>query len=535
MSNKFDALADSTGEGGISRSFADGLRAAKNKFHQQARAKVYYDNPDIWALEVLGFEAWSKQREIGRSIVEHPYTAVKSCHGAGKSAWAAVIVCWFVSTRIAAGENVFVITTAPSYAQVHLVLWEEIRRHHARAGLPGYITQGDAWKIDKGGRTIELAVGRKPSDTDENSFQGKHEDNLMIVLDEANGIPTTLYTGATVMLTGNMRRQKMLAIGNPDDPNSQFGQNDAKDKKLIAAGEKPFWNTVQIKAWDTPNFTDEKNHVSQKVRDSVLQLDWVEKRKVEWGTEDPRWVSKIEAEFPDVSEDSLFPVTLIAQSQANPPDPGYELTSKRIAVDVSRFGNDRTVVSLYDSGVVTILDSWTKKNTIETANRVHNLAIEHAVSEVRVDEGNSGGGVIDFLAAHQGYNYRVVAMNNSNRSPNPNRWLNARAYWYDNLKEQMRLNQVQLPVNPDLETELAAIKYKFVAKTGALQIEAKDEMKKRLNGRSPDYADAVVMVTADLSGLIPERGEDAPPLPGTTSVLETQFASLMGQWTVSPV
>lgn len=519
-------------EGRVSHSFAEGLRAAKTKFHQKARQQVYYYHPEIWAEEVLGFEPWSKQVEIGQSLVNNSYTAVKSCHGAGKSAWAAVLVCWFVATRLAAGEQVFVITTAPSYPQVHLVLWEEIRTHHAKAKLPGYITMGDQWKIEMGGRTVDLAVGRKPADTDANSFQGKHADNLLIVLDEANGIPSTLYTGATVMLTGDMTRQKMLAIGNPDDPNSQFGQNDARDLKRIAEGKEPFWNTIQIRADSTPNFTGEE--VSERVRRAVLQTKWVDDRREEWGIEDPRYISKILAEFPDVSQDSLFPLNLIDQAQKQDPDPGWDLTSKILGADISRFGNDRTVLVLNESGVATIADSWAKKTTIETANRIHMKALEVHATEVRIDAGNMGSGVIDFLRTKMGYNYRVIEMISSAQSPDPARWLNARAYWYDNLREQMYMNRAKLPRNADLESELAAIRYKFTDK-GALQIEKKSEMKKRLEGKSPDFADALVYAMADLTGLVPERGEKAPPQPGEQAMIETAFANLVGQWTVSPV
>ena len=531
--SKFEARA---GEGRVNKSFAEALRQTSSKFHQKARQQLYYNDPVLWAREVLGFEAWSKQAEIGRSLVDHPYTAVKSCHGAGKSAWAAVLVCWFVATRLMAGEQVFVITTAPSYSQVHLVLWEEIRTHHARAHLPGYITQGDMWKIEQGGRTIELAVGRKPADTDENSFQGKHADNLLIVLDEANGIPETLYTGATVQLTGDMSKQKMLAIGNPDNPMSQFGKNDTADRKYIENGEEPFWNTIQIKAWDTPNFTGEV--VPEKVGKSLLQKDWVEKRRRQWGEEDPRWISKIEAEFPDVSEDSLFSRALIDQSKSNTPDPGWDLTSRVLGADISRFGNDRTVLALNDCGKVSIVDHWSKKNTIETANRIHMKALELSVTEVRIDVGNMGSGVIDYLRAHMGYNYRVIEMNGSAASPDNARWVNARAYWYDDLREQMLMNKVMLPHHEELEDELAVIRYFFTDK-GAMQIEKKSDMKKRMNGRSPDFADSVAYATANITGLVPDRyGQRHTPLPGEIALIETQLAIMMpslGMWSVSPV
>lgn len=524
------------------------MREAGNKLYQKARQKIYYDHPEIWAKEVLkddnnpdGFYAWSKQIEIGQSVVNNSYTAVKSCHGAGKSAWAAVLVCWFVTTRLAeAGDptDVFVITTAPSYPQVHLVLWEEIRKLHARGKLPGYITGSDSWKVEMNGSTTEVAVGRKPADTDANSFQGKHAFNLFIVLDEANGIPETLYTGAVSMLTGDMNRQKMLAIGNPDDPNSLFGRNDAADKKRIQAGKAPYWNTVQIRAWDTPNFTEEYKQIPERVLKSVLQKSWVERAEMQWGRDDARWTSKVEAEFPDISTDSFYSRSLIDQSKENQVDPGWKVEDRIMGVDVARMGDDRTVVALNVNGRIEVVDSWTKKTTDYTVSRVHELALLHSVFEVRVDEGNTGGGVIDYLRLEMKNHYRVIAMNSSNSSPNAKRWLNARAFWYDSLKEGMLLNRIQLVENTDLENELAAVKYK-INKNGALQIELKEEMKKRLGGKSPDNADAVVYAAADLSTIIDYGTGTNAPQAGQEDIVDTGMELLMrqmaGGFSVSPV
>lgn len=501
----------------VSGSFLEALSATETKLKIQARQKIYYDRPDIWAWEVLGFWAWSKQRAIGQSVVDNSYTAVKSCHGAGKSAWAAVLVCWYVSTRLAAGEKVFVITTAPSYSQVHLVLWEEIRNFHAKGHLPGYITGGDEWKLDTPGRSaVELAKGRKPSDTDENSFQGKHADNFLIVLDEANGIPETIFTSTMVMLTGDMARQKMLIIGNPDDPNSFFGAQDSADKKRALNGEQQFWNWIQIKAWDTPNFSGELVHTY--VNKVVLSHEWVRRAEQLWGRDDPRWISKVEAEFPEQSDYALFSRALIDQATEQTVDPGWEhATSRIMSADIARFGQDRTVIALNIEGDITILDSWAKKDTLESANRIHMLALEHHVTQVRVDEGNMGAGVVDFLKAHHGWDYAVIPMNGANSSPDIMRWRNARDYWYDNLREQMYMNKVRIPNDTRLHTELAAIRYDFVK--GALKVEEKSEIKKRLKGASPDFADAVVYVAAELGDLI-DPTKPRAPRPGEQQAID---------------
>ena len=54
---------------------------------------------------------------------------------------------------------------------------------------------------------------------------------------------------------------------------------------------------------------------------------------------------------------------------------------------------------------------------------------------------------------------------------------------------------IALPPDDELLSELASVKYKVDAR-GAIQIESKDEMRKRL-GHSPDRADAVVLAFAN--------------------------------------
>jgi len=529
--------------------FGEALQIAESKFLQKARQKVYFDHPEIFAREVLrdtgtpdGIYLWSKQREIGQSLVSNSYTAVKSCHGAGKSMSAAVFVCWFIATRLAENNNpedVFVITTAPTYSQVHLVLWEEIRRFHAMGHLPGYITGSDEWKINHNGRVIELAVGRKPADTDANGFQGKHSYNLMIVLDEANGIPETLFTGAVSMLTGDMSRQKMLAIGNPDDPNSLFGQEDRKDRLRKERSEPTIWNWVQIKAWDTPNFTDERHEVPAKVLESVLQVDWVKRAEQRWAKDDARWISKVEAEFPDQSSDSFFSLNLIMQAQSSKPDPEWRVESNFLGVDLSRYGKDRTVVAHNLHGKISILDTWQKADAVTSARKIHDHALATQATQVRVDVGNIGGAVIDMLRTMCGYHYVVVTMDSSSSSPELIRWRNARAFWYDSLKTQMMLNAIQIPMSDELETELSAIKYKLHDKGGSLLMESKDEIAKRLGGKSTDYADAVVYAAADLSMYIEPATGEGQHRDGEEDILDfgTQLLiqQMTGGYSVSPV
>src|SRR5690349_4550598 len=70
----------------------------------------YRRHPDVWAWERAKSFVWSKQREILYAVRDHRRTAVRSCHGVGKSHSAALLAAWWIDVH-APGEA-FVVTTA---------------------------------------------------------------------------------------------------------------------------------------------------------------------------------------------------------------------------------------------------------------------------------------------------------------------------------------------------------------------------------------------------------------------------------------
>jgi hypothetical protein len=179
-----------------------------------------------------------------------------------------------------------------------------------------------------------------------------------------------------------------------------------------------------------------------------------------------------------------------------------------------------------------MLETWTKATAIESANRVHRLAIDHGAKEVRVDGAGLGGPIIDILVNLAGDSYTVISMLGSAASPDNTRWMNARAYSFDSLREQ--LMESKLDIDPDdkqLLDELLMIQYKFSAK-GAIQIESKDDMRSR-GVKSPDSLDALVYATANLDHILnaPYADKKAGDIIGyDTAMLDAQhpFYSL---WT----
>lgn len=153
------------------------------------------------------------------AVVANPRTAVKSCHGIGKSFAAAILAAWWIDVH--PPGTVIVVTTATTGDQVHAIVWAEIKANHAAAGLPGRILESDQWKLNDLASTL-VGIGRKPKDTDEHGFQGIHRRYVLAILDEAWGVPEVLWGGEAITTNADCR---ILAIENPDDPNTEFGRS----------------------------------------------------------------------------------------------------------------------------------------------------------------------------------------------------------------------------------------------------------------------------------------------------------------------
>lgn len=458
---------------------------ALEDLRKRSRRAAYLTDPVLWAEEVLEVTLWSGQKEVLRSLVDHKKTAVKSCHSIGKTFLSAVAACWWVSTR----DDCMVQTSAPTYHQVHGLLWEEIRKMHARSGLPGRILDKDVWKIDWQGIEIEVGVGKKPADSNIHGFHGTHRTGgVLVILDEGCGIPVSIYTASDAITTAPMDR--VLSVGNPDDPNTEFGR--------IFNQPTGEWNLITVSAYDTPNFTGEE--VPDYLKKSLPQPEWVESRRREWGEDSARFQSKVLAQFPEQGSDAFFSQMAI--------DTAYDLDLPDdldvdciLGVDVAGYGDNYSVIYSNRGGRVRQHSRWAGGNAVESADKIHTAALETGAVEIRIDGSGFGSAIVDLVSNLAGDTYRVIKVLGGAASQDIMKHANARAEQFDNLRNLMLKGEVDLDRNDvELSKQLLSLKYKFTTR-GGIQIESKRDMSSR-GAPSPDELDGVVYATLDTASLL---------------------------------
>lgn len=516
---------------------------------------------------------WSAQQEVCQSVVAHRYTAVQAGHGVGKSYLAGSLTAWWLLNHPVGHTRV--VTTAPTAAQVEHVIWLEIKRVHAKLAqardpLTGnhvdlrdgsYITAGNqpGWKT-RGGQ-LTIAIGRKPADHDDNGFQGFHDDYLLVIVDEACGVPKNLFDGVDSVATGADNR--IVAFGNPTDRGSHF----FKVCKNMAD-----WHTIRIDLLKSPNMNEaaceefpelrailreagirpSTEVVPAYVAKSISSAAFVVEKARMWGTKSSLWQSKIRGEFPDDDHEGVIPLAWVEAAQRRwiewdegipvmrdgratgqwkvpprAPVPGIPI----ISCDVSGGGEDATAIGYRVGNVYIDYKKFQgEDNTTRIFKRLlvaqgpDTLAMPYL--EYIVDATGEGKGVYDRLVEHfHDLNLPIAPHANAfisaagapkNTDDGLFGFRNKRAWAWWNLRMLLTPHQrggsrIMLPPddNDELLADLTTPRYK-IAETGMppkITVESKDDIRERL-GRSTDLGDACVMAFTVSARPRPEPQDD---------------------------
>jgi phage terminase large subunit len=205
---------------------------------QKPRNDAYPKDPIDFMRDVLGFHPWSLQAEVAHMVWANRYSSVASCHGIGKSTLAGALALTFLHLH----ENSIVLSTAPTGRQVEHVLWRNIRALHRKAKRPLLGQKPLTLRYDIAEEWY--GMGFKPSDQETDPTQGFHAENVLVIIDEAAGVPATLIDGFHAAMTTEGSR--FLMIGNPTSTSGAFYDSHHSKSADYA--------TLNVSWEDTPNY-----------------------------------------------------------------------------------------------------------------------------------------------------------------------------------------------------------------------------------------------------------------------------------------
>ena len=429
--------------------------------------REYHSDPVAFVRDILGAEPLPYQAEFLEALADgERKMSVRSGHGTGKSTAASWAMLWFVLLRF---PNK-VVVTAPTSGQLFDALFAELKRWINELPDPlkvMLIVKNDRVELAAAPSEAFISARTSRAETPE-ALAGVHSDNVMLVVDEASGVPEAVFEAAAGSMSGHNAATIMLS--NPTRSSGTFFESQTR-----LAGT---WWTRRWSCVDSPLVSDE----------------FVDEMRLRYGEDSNAFRIRVLGEFPLADDDTIIPFHLVESAMHRDIDTD-EGAAMVWGLDVARFGSDKTALARRQGSVITDISSWQGLDLMQTVGRVKaeydGLSPSQRPREILVDVIGMGGGVVDRLR-ELGLPVRGV---NVGEAPSMgDTYSNLRAELWFKMRGWLEQRTSRLPKNEQLVAELTSIRYSFLS-SGKMKAESKDDMRKR-GLASPDLADAVCLTLA---------------------------------------
>lgn len=439
----------------------------------------YYDNFAAYVLENAEVTPTWQQMDFARACQEPgARVATSSGHGTGKSYMLAWLLDW--NLRVFPHSNA--ILTATNIEQARSVVWKyldgviecmermypwmrgffvkETRRYYAR----GY---KDSWYV----------LPKTASKSAPENLAGQHNNNLLIVVDEASGVDDAIHGVLRGALTH--RRNRYVMTSQPTRPAGHFA--DAMRKLAKDGDGGGIYTAITMNSEESP----------------IVSTGFIREKLYEYGGHhSPEYQIKVLGNFPDNLAGYLIPRQWVEDCQYNAlefsgDDWGYVLladvaeglhrdSSVAHVVRMSGFGDERKVASVS-------CDEFLGMNEKEFARYIASKYHEYPNLTIGVDADGAGRTVILELEEmgipcehiHWGLPCHTQAAQR--------RYANLRAYAHCKLREAIFEKRFQGPRLRNFVEQAARLPYKLDER-GRYAMTPKDKM--RAQGiKSPDVCD----------------------------------------------
>jgi hypothetical protein len=449
-------------------------------------------NVNKFAWEELKFQPDKWQEEFFNVLPsqdpDKKRIALQACTGPGKTAALSVANWHFMACRGRRGEHPRGLCTSITGDNLHGTLWPELSHWQQRSE---YLKRSFRWTATRISQvdhpeTWFLAARMWPKRADAQqlgrTLSGLHGKYVQVTIDESGDVPVPVLLSAEQIFSSQHAWAKLLQGGNPTSRSGALYH--------AASLARGLWHVIRI----TGDPDDPRRSPRINIENARQQIKL-------YGRDDPWVKATILGEFPESNIMSLLGVDEVQKAMERQLQAAsYVWSQKRLGIDVSRFGDDPTIIfgrqGLRAFRPVVMRHERDSNVSVNIARRVL-LAKQRWGSELEFVDATGGwaAGARDILseAGHEPISIQYHA-------PAPdNRYKNMRAYiWWHGSQWVKRGGW--LPMVPELVPELTEPTYSFVK--GQLIIEPKELVKARI-GKSPNMADALFQTFG-----MPDMGAD---------------------------
>lgn len=410
-------------------------------------------------------------------------------------------------------------TFAPTWEQIHDLLWKEIKSDREGKGLPGRILD---LALDRGanhfakGRATNNAGGKGTE-----RAQGQHGPFLMFVIDEAEGNPDFVYDAIDSMSSGGV--VIVLMAANPRTRTSRFhkerSRSDVRSFRMscihhpnVLAGREVVPNAVRREYVE--RMAEQHCEVVTEHREDDHTFTLPFPVHVADQVHAPGTIFLPDAEF-------LFRVLGIAPANIADnvfvPSGRYEAATKRlergaghaarVGVDVARYGKDAGTVYVRHGQRAWRFAAIRKEDTNAYAGAIKEAAAVLAAAgvtslHVRIDAGGGfGGGVADRIKDDADLrrwfvDFQVYEVDFGGTSTREDAFADMATEMMAEAGETLKSLAIASPPN-ELEQDLTERTYRWVNLRGVAvkRLEPKEDFRKRVH-RSPDDGDGFMLAIA---------------------------------------
>lgn len=417
--------------------------------------------PQEWQLDILA-EVRDGLKTPDAAIRE----AVASGHGIGKSA----LVSWLILWAMATFEDTRGVVTANTDGQLKSKTWAELATWYNRfiARDMFVYTATSLFSVQPGHERTWRIDAVPWSERNTEAFAGLHNHGkrILVIFDEASAIIDQIWEVTDGAMTDNNTEKLWIAFGNPTRTNGRFFDCFHKSRNM--------WKTRQI---------DSRSVV---ISDKKEIAKWAEA----WGEDSDFFKVRVKGEFPSASDSQYISGAIVNKAVARIPHPlAYKKAPVIIGVDPAWTGTDALEIVMRQGCLYRHLLTEPKNDDdSRIAGIIARYEDEYNASAVFIDQGYGTG--IYSMGKVLNRDWQLVSFA---EKPSDCYFANKRAEMWADMKKWLK-SEGCLEDDQQLIDDLTGPEA-FMNKSGKLQLESKDDMKKR-GLQSPNKADALALTFA---------------------------------------